>query len=350
MGAFKQLTSSMLQKESVINQNFELTNPAAIFSMKIYGVNGLTFAFYGGNYINKNGAPIVVDDGTVLLANNIANYVEFNTTTNLVTSNTVGFTSAFIPLYKITTLNNTIPFGGILDKRVLSLNPLNIPYGGNIDGISGYSQVFEIVSNAGLTITIRGGEVRSGVNSFITIPNTTLTLLASSTYYILYDIANGVFTAVTTRPTKTQVFNLYSLTTDATKITVISDQRFSNGLSRGGFTAFTSLEQTITASTNYLVAHGLGLGAAAQAGNWQFDVLVRCKVAEFGYAVGDEVSFTTGPAAGAGISTGWANITNIGCSVGATVKIARRDATFIGVIGELTFASWRIILRIKPIL
>lgn len=103
-------------------------------------------------------------------------------------------------------------------------------------------------------------------------------------------------------------------------------------------TAFESGEIGIIANSDMTVAHGLG----AVPKLWK--AVLRCKIAELGYSVGDEgfVMADTNPT-NSGISA-YINATNIGMVIQSTIYISQRSAT-IGTLQPITFNNWRIILR-----
>lgn len=108
---------------------------------------------------------------------------------------------------------------------------------------------------------------------------------------------------------------------------------------RGGIApTFESAELTITAATSNSVAHGL----AATPKN--FKAIIRCKTAEGGYAVGDELfptpeDFDTINTYGVQC---WANATTIGFNCSAGVRVIHKTT---GAIVTLTLANWKAVLR-----
>lgn len=100
---------------------------------------------------------------------------------------------------------------------------------------------------------------------------------------------------------------------------------------------FQSAEQTITANAIHTVAHQLGVLPR------KFGAVLRCKTAELGFAVGDEV--TVGNYAGA--DTGFECLVDAGNAMviaATTLSILRRNAT-IGASTGITAGNWRLVLR-----
>ncbi len=100
---------------------------------------------------------------------------------------------------------------------------------------------------------------------------------------------------------------------------------------------FTSLEQTVTVSTDLNVAHGLGAVPSL------FTVVLRCTTADLGYAVGDEIPWgnDVGNAASVG-ATVYANATNISIITGTALVVI---AVTGNVENTITVGSWRWVAR-----
>jgi hypothetical protein len=103
---------------------------------------------------------------------------------------------------------------------------------------------------------------------------------------------------------------------------------------------YESAEQTITSSGSLTLAHGLG--AMPQF----FTFILKCKVAEFNYSVGDELLIPPGNDANTGISV-VSDSTNINIRYGlnGTVFSANNKTGGAGV--SLTNTSWRLIVRAR---
>lgn len=102
--------------------------------------------------------------------------------------------------------------------------------------------------------------------------------------------------------------------------------------------SFESAEIAVTASSNIYVSHGLG-GMPKL-----FQASVRCKTAEFGYAVGDELLIpTTDGGESAYRNAVWANSTIVGVALGSRPLLIQSRAT--DTFETLTAGNWRIVLK-----
>lgn len=140
-----------------------------------------------------------------------------------------------------------------------------------------------------------------------------------------------------------------ALTGNASSATKLQTARAINGVAFDGTAditlpqsvapAFTSAEQTLTVGTTVSVAHGLGRQPVF------FHLVFRCKVADQGYAVGDEVIYESlAQFSGVRGTAPFANSTNVGFVLGNDVNqaILVRPG---GTAGVLTLASWKAVLR-----
>ena len=105
---------------------------------------------------------------------------------------------------------------------------------------------------------------------------------------------------------------------------------------------YTSPETSLPA-LNATVTWTHGLGQAPDL----IQLLLRCKTAEYGYSVGDEVRYTS-EYSGASLYNFWANSTTIGfrgyLTAGASLfNLVRRDIT--GSTTQATPANWKVIVK-----
>ena len=99
----------------------------------------------------------------------------------------------------------------------------------------------------------------------------------------------------------------------------------------------------------YQFTHGLYLGAASEKPIF-YHIKAICKTAELGYAIGDEVDFTTGASITDTASTGYLANTKaaVGFNIGANIYVIRKDTT-IGTLTQATTANWSVIVRVYTI-
>jgi len=107
-------------------------------------------------------------------------------------------------------------------------------------------------------------------------------------------------------------------------------------LSYGATNFFESSEQTLTANTYVTVAHGFGVTPK------NFSAVIRCKTADMGYSVGDEIIATTSNGSGSNIYGVGANSTNITYSIDEAM-VATNPSTHGQ--GTVTLANWKLVLR-----
>ena len=111
------LAQAQQGKEVTANALFDASSPAMLFGRRAAGCVALTWAYYGGVML-VSGTPTRINNGTISLSASSTLYVEA-TTTGIVSSNTVGWTSGRIPLYKIYT--GTAAVSSYEDWRVMAL-------------------------------------------------------------------------------------------------------------------------------------------------------------------------------------------------------------------------------------
>lgn len=98
--------------------------------------------------------------------------------------------------------------------------------------------------------------------------------------------------------------------------------------------SFESAEQTITGTSNTTIAHGLGAVPK------DVQLYLRCKTAQLGFSVGDEIPISYSTTCNAQIT---ANATNLIISIlTATLGIIDRS---VPQIGTITTANWRLVAR-----
>lgn len=118
MTILKPILRTSKQKEILVNENFNSVSPLGLFSIR-ENLNGITVFIRGGYYNNNIGTSIVVLDKKFNVSVSATTYVYFNTNTNIIDSNTTGFTNGNIPLYTIIT--NSTKITSIVDNRKVAL-------------------------------------------------------------------------------------------------------------------------------------------------------------------------------------------------------------------------------------
>lgn len=104
------ISSGQFQKEVTANGLIDAESPASLFGRHDTATSALTWGYYGGKYKGNT-----IANGTLALAASTTNYVEADLLTGAVSSNTVGFTAARLPLYQVVTGASTIT--SYTDKR-----------------------------------------------------------------------------------------------------------------------------------------------------------------------------------------------------------------------------------------
>ena len=88
-------------KEITANALLDAASPATLFGRRAAGCIALTWAWYGGPMM-ISGTPTRISNGSISLTASATLYLEA-TPAGVVSTNTTGWTSGSIPLYKITT-------------------------------------------------------------------------------------------------------------------------------------------------------------------------------------------------------------------------------------------------------
>jgi hypothetical protein len=101
------IQSTQAQKEVTANALLNAASNAMTLANRIQGTAGLIWAFYGGQ-MWVGGVYTLIANGTLTLAASATNYVEFDSTTGVVSSNTTAFTVGRVLLYRVVTGASTI--------------------------------------------------------------------------------------------------------------------------------------------------------------------------------------------------------------------------------------------------
>lgn len=196
-------------------------------------------------------------------------------------------------------------------------------------------------STSGLNFYYYGGYYPKGDNTFNTLADGSIALTASTTNYVEYDPWTNTVSKVTGSFTANRI-PLYTIATNTTTITAINDYRVSiNRVRSEGYENVV----TPTASTTNSYAHGItATTKKSTQSNIQWQVVLKCNTAEYGYSVGDEVVPL------GSTFTGFCNSTNIGYVVGAAVQLLDRTGGNIGNVVSITLSNWRVVLRATSII
>lgn len=129
--------------------------------------------------------------------------------------------------------------------------------------------------------------------------------------------------------------NVISATTSAVNVPVPLQENATRVFSRNS--AYVSAEQTITAGTNVTLAHGLsGVPAIVR-------VVLRCKTAELGYLVNEEVDMTFQYTFGGGQVQTSSDATNVYITFGNNVNLLNKLS--MPNVTTITYANWRWVVR-----
>lgn len=192
------------------------------------------------------------------------------------------------------------------------------------------------------TITGNAGTI-PGTNFIGTTDGTDLIISTNSSERVRVTSAGNVGIGNTTPSTKLDVAGSVKITdgTEGAGKVLTSDAVGQGSWTTAVFSEqFTSAEFPIVANSDISVAHGLS-GTPTL---WV--VYARNKVAEFGYAVGDEIIYSdaNAPVSEAHTASGYANSTTIGISTKGGPKLRLRNGT-IGNGVDGAAANWVIFFR-----
>lgn len=168
-----QISSSQAYKELVTNYLFDAASPSMLWGRHASAVAGLTWAYYGGNFVDSTGTNHAIANGTITLGASTTTYIMANPTTGAVTSNTTGFTAGLVPLYSVVT--NASQITSWLDYRsyqpsVTGGSILSVANEGSGIGIfdtitAGQAKFKSLVAGTGINVTDNGnGTVTIGTS------------------------------------------------------------------------------------------------------------------------------------------------------------------------------------------
>ncbi|KVO83235.1 beta strand repeat-containing protein [Burkholderia ubonensis] len=97
------ISSTQAMKEVVANGLFDAMSPASLWGRRMMTTGGLTWGYYGGNFVDNTGTAHAISNGTLTLTASATNYIYANATTGAVSANTTGFPAGSVPLYSVVT-------------------------------------------------------------------------------------------------------------------------------------------------------------------------------------------------------------------------------------------------------
>ncbi|KVV12420.1 hypothetical protein [Burkholderia ubonensis] len=98
-----QISSTQANKEVTANALFDAASPGSLWGRHASATSGLTWAYYGGNFVDNTGTAHAISNGTLTLTASATNYIYANATTGAVSANTTGFPAGSVPLYSVVT-------------------------------------------------------------------------------------------------------------------------------------------------------------------------------------------------------------------------------------------------------
>ncbi|WP_157637461.1 hypothetical protein [Burkholderia ubonensis] len=109
------ISSTQAMKEVVANGLYDAMSPSSLWGRRMMTTSGLTWGYYGGNFVDNTGTSHAIANGTLTLTASATNYIYANATTGAVSVNTTGFPAGSVPLYSVVT--NASQASSYLDYR-----------------------------------------------------------------------------------------------------------------------------------------------------------------------------------------------------------------------------------------
>ncbi|KVR43366.1 hypothetical protein WK18_18165 [Burkholderia ubonensis] len=89
------------------NGLYDAMSPASLWGRRMMTTSGLTWGYYGGNFVDNTGTAHAISNGTLTLTASATNYIYADKTTGAVSANTTGFPTGQVPLYSVVTNAST---------------------------------------------------------------------------------------------------------------------------------------------------------------------------------------------------------------------------------------------------
>ncbi|OJA81055.1 hypothetical protein, partial [Burkholderia ubonensis] len=102
-----QISSTQANKEVTANALFDAASPGSLWGRHASATSGLTWGYYGGNFVDNTGTAHAISNGTLTLTASATNYIYADKTTGAVSANTTGFPAGQVPLYSVVTNAST---------------------------------------------------------------------------------------------------------------------------------------------------------------------------------------------------------------------------------------------------
>ena len=103
----RSMAAATEKRETLFNAMIDAGSPATFGGRDELGCSGLTWAYFGGNWVS-GGTVTQVANGTLALTGSTTNYIEFDPATGSFGSNASAFTAGKIPLYSVVTGTSTV--------------------------------------------------------------------------------------------------------------------------------------------------------------------------------------------------------------------------------------------------
>ncbi|RQY50973.1 hypothetical protein DF109_32485 [Burkholderia stagnalis] len=101
------ISSTQANKEITANGLFDAVSPASLWGRRGPTTGGLTWGYYGGNFVDSTGTSHAIANGTLTLTASTTNYIYADNITGAVSINTTGFPTGKVPLYSVVTGTST---------------------------------------------------------------------------------------------------------------------------------------------------------------------------------------------------------------------------------------------------
>lgn len=173
------ISSTQAMKEVVTNSLFDAASPSTLWGRRAQTTGGLTWGYFGGNFVDNTGTSHAIANGTITLTASATNYVYADNVTGAVSFNTTGFPAGRVPLYSVVT--NASQATSYLDYR--SYQP---------SAIGGTGTVTSVGLSAPAQFTVSGSPVT-------TSGNLTFAWANANANYVLAGPTSGAAAAPTIR-------------------------------------------------------------------------------------------------------------------------------------------------------